>query len=169
MEPLHLCFTLSLIIFSPSCCCRLVRRPRPGSQFQVLLLTSFQAHHCSSATVCRIKKPDLGWARGLRLLYLRKLSRRCGCREGVGHHGAEYIQVVVLACACASIVGGCSCRCVWDGRERERRENQLNQFHMCQTFAHVRKTHPHGTVYCSDEKGHESLTESRLDLDPVRN
>lgn len=72
--------------------------------------------------------------------------------------------VLVLPLLVAAAVGASGTE-----RERERRENQLNQFHMCQTFAQVRKTHPHGTVYCSDEKGHESLTESRLDLDPVRN
>lgn len=60
-------------------------------------------------------------------LYLRKLSCWCGRGEGVGHHGAEYIQVVVvLACARATIVGRCSCRRVCD-RKAEKPALQVEK------------------------------------------
>ena len=45
------------------------------------------------------------------LAYLSKLRCWGGCWERVGHHGAEYIQVIVaLVCARATIVSWCSCR-----------------------------------------------------------
>lgn len=47
--------------------------------------------------------------------YLRKLRRWRGSGEGVGHHGAKYVQViVVLACARATVVSWYSCWCVCD-------------------------------------------------------
>lgn len=47
--------------------------------------------------------------------YLRKLSCWRGRGEGVGYHGAKYIQViVVLACARATVVSWCSCWGVCD-------------------------------------------------------
>lgn len=53
-------------------------------------------------------------------LYLRKLSCWRGRGEGVGHHGAEYIQVVVvLAYACATIVSWYSCRCIYSREVKE--------------------------------------------------
>lgn len=77
-----------------------------------LLHTSFQFYNKTTITV----KRSLALLRHYYLLvcfYLRKLSCRCGSGEGVGHHGAKYIQViVVLACACATIVSWCSCWCV---------------------------------------------------------
>lgn len=52
--------------------------------------------------------------------YLRKLSSWRGPGEGVGHHGAEYVQViVVLACARATVVSWYSCWCVCDRESRE--------------------------------------------------
>lgn len=60
---------------------------------------------------------------GLELLlgfYLRKLSCRRGCGEGVGYHGAKYIQViVVLACGHATIGSWCSCWCVCDRKVKK--------------------------------------------------
>lgn len=65
------------------------------------------------------------------VFYLRKLSCGCGRGEGVGHHGAEYIQViVVLACARATIVSWCSCGCVCDRKVKKlvlQVENKLTQ------------------------------------------
>lgn len=37
-------------------------------------------------------------------VYLRKLSRRRGRGQRIGHHGPKDIQVTVLACACVSVV-----------------------------------------------------------------
>lgn len=62
------------------------------------------------------------------VFYLRKLSCRRGCGEGVGYHGTEYIQVIVLACARATIVSWCSCWCVC---EREVKKQVLQAENKC--------------------------------------
>lgn len=86
--------------------------------FIVYRSNSFQSgNHCGPAQTSGTQKSELNLPRvggSSAGCYLRELSCGCGRWERVGHHGAEYIQVVVLACASAIVVGRCGGWCVWD-------------------------------------------------------
>lgn len=138
----------SLSTVSQYWCCCLVGYWCWWLSFEFIFFTAhfisvlqLDSHYCQ-ALLSNIQKLVLNLDGGiLAWFYLRKLSCGCGRGEGVGHHGAEYIQViVVLACARATIVSWCSCGCVCDRKVKklvlqvENKLTHLEKKQHCETI-----------------------------------